>query len=214
MKTLYSSTFLSAIFGFLILLTQADKPVVLVESEEKHIFSTIFKQEGKNLLPTDKVYVDVFNGFNCPSCNVFGQGNLKELKKRYGDDPKIDLKLHLVGSKENPDQLLAMKTIYCGAKNEKYWEMTEGIYELEAVNEANIKTMLEALEWANEEFNTCLAGEEIMTQIEEDQLKIEAEKIKVIPSVLVNDTLLTGNQPLENIEREVRRGLKSLEIKN
>lgn len=209
MKTLYSSTFISAIFAFLILLNQTEQPVVLVKNEEKPRFSNIIygSEPATQEHETIKTKVEVFSQFFCPECRVFGQGVMKELQKIYANNEAVDLEAHLVVNPEDENEVLAFKASQCAGGQSKFWDMTHKIYELEAVNASEINRLSEELELDQENFQTCLNSEESVNKLQALRQRWEDQKIAVLPSIKVNQTILLGPQPLENIEREIRRQL-------
>ncbi len=211
MKTLYSSTFLSVVLGFLILLDQSGKLtgqfIERVESQEETPFRTIVERPDLLVQEDGKVHVDVFTAFTCQNCRNFGLGTTKELQQTYGKDEKIDLKIHLTANKEDEMDVLATKAAQCAGDQQKFSEMLQKLYEMEAITAEEIAIKAEEIKLDQTAFDDCLKGEGVNSEIDEALKEKEAQKIDMIPSTLVDNTLLIGAHPVENVEREIRQNL-------
>ena len=207
MKKLYSSTFLSVILGFLMIVNQSDHAIEIKPTEEKPVFRSIVERNDLTLPSDGKLHVDVFSAFTCSGCRTFGLGTLKPLYEGSKTKENEVFTLHLTPNKEDETDLLATKAALCAGKQEKFWDMLGKLYEMEVITKEEIDLQIEALELNQESFNACLEEDAIMTKIDESLTKKETMGIKTLPSTLVNTTELMGAQPLENVEREIRKHL-------
>lgn len=207
MKKLYSSTFLSVILGFLMVINQSDHAIEIKPAEEKMVFRSIVERNDLTLPSDGKLHVDVFSAFTCSGCRAFGLGTLKPLYEGSKTKENEVFTLHLTPNKEDETDLLATKAALCAGGQEKFWDMLGKLYEMEAITKEEIDLKTEELELNQEAFNACLEDDAITTEIDESLTKKEAMSIKTLPSTLVNTTELMGAQPLENVEREIRKQL-------
>lgn len=205
MKTLYSSTFLSVVLGFLVLLDQADKPIELVKAEEQAIFRTIIERADIPLKEDGKIHLDIFTGFTCENCKAFGQGALRQLNEIYGKDEKVALTVHFIANKEDEADFLAVKSAECALNQDKLWQMTQKLYEMEVITAEEVNLKAEELQLDVNAFGECLNSEETIKKVDEALSLKETQKIEILPSTLVNNMLLIGAHPVENVEREIRR---------
>lgn len=207
MKKLYSSTFLSVILGFLMVFNQSDHPIEIKPAEERPIFKSIVNRSDLTLSSDGKLHVDVFSAFTCSGCQAFGLGTLKPLYEGKKSEEIEIFTLYLTPNKEDEIDLLATKAALCAGEQEKFWDMLGKLYEMEAITVEEIDAKAEVLELNKESFKACLDGEEVMTKIDDALSKKETMKIEQLPSTLVNNTEIKGAQPLENVEREIRKHL-------
>lgn len=209
MKTLYSSTFLTAIFAFLALLGSTGTPVVLVQDAKIPSFQTIIEPIGPSLLPTEqeKVRVEVFNTFGCRTCDLFGQGILPQLVEKYSENNGVDFHLYMVPDRESEGELYATRGAHCAAKHDLFWDLTYKMHAAEELSQREIDLLGQELNLPLLEFRNCLSSEEFDEQIGEDIAYSETRNIDQKPTVLVNGTILLGAQPIENIDRIIKKYL-------
>lgn len=211
MKTLYSSTFLTAILAFLGLLGTSGTPVILVEDAPKPNFQTIIEPIGPAVSPDEqsKVKVEIFNTFGCHSCDLFGQGILPQLVEKYEANSDVDLHLFLVPNRESSAELYATRGAYCAAKYDNFWDMVYKMHKTEELSKREVDLLGQELQLPILEFRACLDSEEFDEQIGRDIAYAEVRRVLFRPMIFVNDTILLGPQPIENIELIIDKYLKN-----
>ena len=209
MRTLYSSTFLTAILAFLGLLGGTGTPVILVQDRPPASFQTIIEPIGPLPEPTseDKVKVEIFNTFGCQACDIFGQGILPQLVEKYEGNEAVDLHLRLVPDRENDGELYAVRGAHCASKYGHFWDMIYKIHEAEELSKREVDLLGQELNLPILEFRSCLDSGEFDESIGQDISYAEARRVSSLPFIFVNDTILLGSQPIENIERIIGKYL-------
>lgn len=209
MKTLYSSTFLSLILAFLALLGNSGTPIELAPGAPAPSFQTIFEPIGPSLPRTelDKVKVEVFNTFDCADCDLFGQNVLPELVKKYTGSLEVEFHLYLVPDKASEGQLSAVRGAHCATRYERFWDMVYKLYQADVLSRREVDLTGQELGFPVKEFRTCIGSEDFDAAIDADLAYAVSRKVSRKPTILVNDTVLLGNQPLENIERVIKKAL-------
>lgn len=202
MKTLYSSTFLTAVLAFLALLGKTGTPVTVVQNAPMPAFETIIEPIGPSLMPADddKVKLEIFNTFGCQDCDLFGQGILPQLVEKYQDNEKVDLHLYLIPDMENEGELYATRGAHCAAKEDRFWDLTYEMHRADVLNKREVDITGQGLHLPILEFRSCIGSDEFDDQIRQDIAYAQAKKIDEKPTILVNDTVLLGPQPIENID--------------
>lgn len=209
MKTLYSSTFLSAILAFLALLGATGKPVVIVYNAPPPSFQTVIEPIGPALPPTEqgKVKVEVFNTFGCRDCDLFGQGILPQVVEKYAESEEVDLRLYLVPDRESEAELYATRGAHCAVKYDRFWDLTYKMHAADELSKREVDLIGQEMNLPVVEFRNCLGSEEFDERIGQDIAYAESRKIEQKPTILVNNTVLLGPQPIENIDRIVKKYL-------
>jgi protein-disulfide isomerase len=209
MKTLYSSTFLSLILAFLALLGNSGTPVMVVQDAPLPSFQTIIEPIGPSLPQSSlgKVKVEVFSTFDCQACNDLGQGALPELVKNYTDNAEVEFHLYLVPDKADEGELFAVRGAHCAAKQDRFWDMVNKLYQTNMLSSREVDLTGQELGFPIKEFRNCIGSGEFDAKIDEDIAYSVSKKISHKPTILVNDTILLGAQPIENIERIVNKYL-------
>lgn len=211
MKTLYSSTFLSLILAFLALMGKSGMPVVLVQDGPAPSFQTIIEPIGPTLPPVagEKIKVEVFNSFDCRACDLFGQNALPDLVKKYTDSQNVEVRLYLIPDKAKEGELFATRGALCAAKYDRFWDMVNKLYQTEALSSREVDLIGQELGFPVKEFRDCIGSEEFDPKIDEDIAYSASRKIGQKPTILVNDTIMLGAQPIENIERIINKYLSN-----
>lgn len=206
MKTLYSTTFLSLILAFLALMGKSGMPVILVQDGPTPSFQTIIEPIGPALPKSEgeKIKVEVFNTFDCRACDLFGQNALPELVKKYTGSPDVELRLYLIPDKAKEGELFATRGALCAAKYDRFWDTVYKLYQTDALSSREVDLAGQELGFPVKEFRNCIGSEEFDAKIDEDIAYAASRKIGQKPTILVNDTIMLGAQPIENIERVIK----------
>lgn len=209
MRTLYSSTFLTAILAFLGLLGSTGTPVMLAENAPMPAFQTIIEPIGPAPEPEPgaKVKVEIFNTFGCQACDIFGQGILPQLVAEYENDDAVDLRLLLAPDRENDGELYAARGAYCASKYDRFWDMIYKMHEADALSKREVDLLGQELGLPVVKFRNCLDSEEFDENIGQNISYAETRGASSLPIIFVNDTVLLGPQPIENIERVINKYL-------
>ena len=210
MKTLYSSTFLSAVLGILMLIGQSETSLELQPSDDSIQFRSIFPYNKSNAGPVDHVNVKVYTHFNCLDCQEFGRSILATLHEMEEKEGKMELEIFFVPSLDDENDILASKAAHCAGEQGLFWNYIEKLFVMEGIDSSQIQTAVTELEMNAETFNVCLNSDESQQKIESNLIHWEALNIGKRPSTIVGNTLLLGAHPVENIEREIRRKIFSL----
>jgi protein-disulfide isomerase len=211
MKTLYSSTFLSLILAFLALLGQSGTPVMIVQDGPTPAFQTIIEPIGPTLPRNTlgKVKVEVFNSFDCKSCDLFGQNALPDLVKKYTGSSDVELHLYLIPDKTKESELFATRGALCATKYDRFWDTVYKLHQTEGLSSREVDLVGQELGFPVKEFRDCIGSEEFDGKIDEDIAYGTSRNIGQKPTILVNDTILLGAQPIENIERIINKYLSN-----
>lgn len=209
MKTLYSSTFLTLVLAFLMLLGKNGTPIVANHSGIRPSFLTILEAIGPTVESSvqEKVKVEVFNGVDCDDCKLFGQNTLPELTKKYATSTTVDFHLYLIGDKAKENELYGLRGAHCASSYGHFWDVVSEIYKEKTLSKHAVDLIGQGLGLPLMEFRKCLESDSLDAQIDADNAHAQAKKIQQKPTILVNDTMLLGNQPIENIEYIIRKNI-------
>ncbi len=208
MKTFYSSTFMSVILGFLMMVNSSSEPVVIPELEDIPEFRSILDYQGFEPGKNGPVAVEFFTRFTCDTCQVFAIETIEKIHDTY-KDREVELNLHFIPNVEDEMDVLATKAIYC-VEEEKYWDMFDAIYRLPFIRTEEIDRIASELEMDSESFQNCLTDEKTLNKMEEAKNHASTQNIPTIPSGVVNDMLFVGSHPFENLDRSIRKHLDKL----
>ncbi len=184
---------------------------MLVQDATIPAFQTIIEPIGPTLLPTEdeKVKVEIFNTFGCRACNLFGEGILPQLVEKYAENSKIELHLFIIPNRESEGELYATRGAHCAARYDRFWDLTYKMHSTDDLSRREVDLLAQELNLPVVEFRTCLDSEEFDEQIGEDISYSESRNISQNPTILVNDTILLGSQPIENIDLIIKKHLNN-----
>ena len=209
MKTFYSSTFLSMVLGFLMLMGQNGQEIVIVQDENTVNFRTIIEPSKPAEPRADGlVKVEVFNTFSCQSCKDFTLGALRTLREKYAENKEVEIRLYVTPNKEDAGELYSARGVHCAAPYDRFWHIGEEFAKADALSEREVDLIGQAMELPLLEFRNCIKGDSMDAQIDADIAYAAKRGIIQRPTIMVNDTMMLGAQPIENIERIVNKYLQ------
>lgn len=210
MKTLYSSTFLSAVLAFLVLLGQSGTPVNVVQNEPMPSYQTIVEPMGPFEKKTEgPVALEVFSSFECAECTQFALGTLPTLREKYETSDLINFQFHLIPDKASEAQVYATRGAYCASKYDGFWTILPRLYQADILSKREVDLIGQELGFPVVEFRNCLNSDTFDAQIESAIFYSQQKGIQQKPTILVGSTLLLGAQPIENIERVLNKYLNN-----
>jgi protein-disulfide isomerase len=207
MKTLYSSTFLSIIIVFLAFLGYNGQSVVLSENAPEHLFSYIEtplpKAPGEEPVELP-ITVDVFYSFGCPGCSDFGLNTIPALQKKYLEDKDIDLKFHIAPVQDDAGAYYSAVAVKCAAEYGKYWEMHKKLNETsDPLGQREADLLGQELGLPVSGFRNCLKSGKYDEDIGKVMDYAGQKGITKLPTILIGDYRLYGDQPIENIVKVI-----------
>ncbi|MFH0838117.1 MAG: thioredoxin domain-containing protein, partial [Patescibacteria group bacterium] len=190
MKTLYSSTFLTAVLAFLILLGKTGTPVTIIQNAPTPAFQTIIEPIGPAISPTEKgkVKIEIFNTFGCRACDLFGQNVLPQVVEKYANNSGVELYLYLIPDRESEGELFAARGAHCAAKYDRFRDMIYKMHAAEELSKREVDLIGQELQLPLLEFRNCLGSDEFDERIGQDIAYSEARQIQQKPTILVNNT--------------------------
>lgn len=208
MKTMYSSTFLTMILAFLLLLGRSGETISIVQEGPRGSFQTIIEPIGPALSDANnKVKLEVFNTFGCQDCDNFGLGTLPDLFNKYSSHEGVDFHLYLIPDTNNEGEFSAVRGSHCASKHERFWDMVLELHRTGTLSQREVDLTGQTLELPLLDFRNCLKSEEFDAQIQKDISYAQQKGVLEKPTIIVNGTMMLGAQPLENIDREIRKHL-------
>jgi len=181
-------------------------PIVVVRDAPIPSFQNIIEPIGPTL-PQDalgKVKVEVFNTFDCQACDLFGQNTLPELFKKYANSQEVDFHLYLIPDKTREAEISAVRGAHCATRYDRFWDMINILYRTDNLSQREVDLDGQELGFPVKEFRNCIGSADFDAKIDEDIAYAAERKISQKPTILVNDTILLGAQPIENIERVIK----------
>lgn len=211
MKTLYSSTFLSVILAFFTLLGIQGEPAQIVKSEPIPVFSNIFRPdfqpvtEFENEPIVEEVNIEAFYTFGCRDCKGFSLNTVPALYEKYTDNEDVNLEIYLNPNTEDAGEYYPAVGVKCAEEYEKYWEMHSEIASTpEPLSFREVDLIGQGLELPVTGFRSCLKSGKYDEFIGAVNDVANEKGVTKMPVIYINDYVLTGEQPIENIDRIVK----------
>lgn len=187
-----------------------NQPVEIVRDEAIPSFGTIIRQ--REPLFTDKVRIEVFDDLRCPKCADFALNTLPKIRNLEKETGEIELRVRFIPDVNDEAMALAAMSLKCSGEQNEFWGMFTKLHE-----NANGIAEKQVLAWAKElaldakAFKVCVDTKKFQTEIESDIRYASEKMVSVKPTVIVNEFMLIGAQPFENIQRAISQTLKKRE---
>ncbi|MBI5422287.1 thioredoxin domain-containing protein [Candidatus Peregrinibacteria bacterium] len=210
MRTLYSSSFVSLVFGFLLVMGYHNQPVEIVKDEAIPSFGTIIRQ--REPLFTDKVRIEVFDDLRCTRCADFALNTLPKIRNLEKETGEIELRVRFIPDINDEMLALAAMGLKCSGEQNEFWGMFSKLHENpDAIGDKPLLAWAKELNLDTKAFKSCVEGKKFQTEIESDIRYASEKMVSVKPTVIVNEFMLIGAQPFENIQRAISQTLKKRE---
>lgn len=149
-----------------------------------------------------------FSDFQCPYCRAV-QPALNQLLTEYPDDVKLIYRHFPLPSHQYA--MKAAEASECAANQGKFWEYHDMLFQnQERLDVNSLKSYAKQLGLNTTSFNACLDSGAMQQRIE-IIVKNGAEKgVTGTPTFLINDKMLSGNQPYSVFKTSVDEELKKL----
>lgn len=213
MKKLYSSSFLSLIIAFLVLLgINGEQVTVAPDPVVRPTFSTIINPlpqllpafEAEAYTSPTSVDVEVFNTFECSECEHFAINTFIPLREKYLSNENVNIKHYVIPNLESEGEKYSAIGIKCAEEQGKYWELFQELHlETELLSRREVDLNGQEIELEVIPFRNCLKSEKYDETINSDILYAEEKSITSKPTILIGDYTLLGDQPIENIEKVI-----------
>ncbi len=212
MKTFYSSTFISIVLAFLMVMGKNGQPVEVVQDSPDVSFKNIEEEEFEK--DFEEINIEIFENLTCEKCTIFTNGTLAKIKELEKETDEMNVRLYFIPNINEPVLNQAAMSLKCAADQSKFWTMHQKIHDEKAdLNKKSFKAFSRELELEADLFDNCMEESAHQESIQED-IKYAAEKnINVQPTIFINQYRLIGNQPFENIQKIINQLRKEREEK-
>jgi len=212
MKTLYSSTFISIILAFLMFNGYNGKTVDVEENPAVPYFTNIIVQDETSVY--EAVQIEIFDDLVCDDCADFMKNTLPKIKDLEQETDNIEMRLYFIPDINDEINYMAAMSLKCAYDQSQYWEMHAKLHEnKDSLNKKSFIQFGKELELNTDAMQDCMTDEVYKSSVEED-IKYASEKnITFKPTIFINDYLLIGNQPFENIHKIINKSLKEIQVK-
>ena len=212
MKNLYVSTFFSIILAFLLFLEANNQPIQVVTTQDPPRFTNIIKlptsapiepnnAEINNSKEQKKIKIEIFDDFNCTDCSHFVEHTIPSLKEKYANNKSIDIQIYLTPKLDDQNQMDASMAVKCAADQEQFWSMYDNLHKQNELTKAVIQKTAQELKLDMGIFQECLNQQKHRSQIENDVKYAQEKNIITKPTIIIENYMLIGDQPIENIEK-------------
>lgn len=159
---------------------------------------------GNNNAP---VTVVEYTDFPCANC-ARNTETIDKLKKEFGPD-KVRIVFAENPTPSNPRAYPAANAARCANVQGKFWEMRDLLFQNSSkLEDKNLKEYAKSLGLQMDKFNSCLDSKQYSEEIEKSKQQAIRLGIMAIPSMVVNGTLIQGNQPYEKVKQKIEELLK------
>jgi protein-disulfide isomerase len=160
----------------------------------------------------DVVIVE-FGEYECPYCNKV-RSTLSDLQRIYKDRINLYFRNFIV---HQGTAQLAAEAAACAAKQNKFWEYHNALFDNERNhNEKDLENLAAKLALSAEPFNKCLEKHEALAVVENDLEDAKRYGVDSTPWFFVNGRVVTGDQSFEDlsivINEELEKNKRALHL--
>ncbi len=201
---LYSSSFISVILAFMVLIGYNNQSVEVVDNPNIPNFKSILKEDKTNV--STSIKIEIFENFTCKKCTEFTFNTLPKIKNLAKEADDIELRLYYIPDTTNELYYKSALSLKCASDQGKFWDMHFKMHKnKKELNKKSFFQFAKELELKAKAIDECIKEEVHKINIEKDLQYVLEKKITIWPSIIINEYRLIGNQPFENIERIIEQ---------
>ncbi len=141
--------------------------------------------------------------FGCPHCRDFHQNKSSTIKERFVDSGLV--RWVFLPYALRPDTVPAANAAMCAHEQGKYLEFAESLFNKPTIEEALTRdgflASAEEVGLDGNSFASCIADGRYNQTISTNQQAARTARVSATPTFFVNDQIVRGNVPLEQIEQ-------------
>lgn len=168
------------------------------------------------ILPTDHIFGNTksrnilieYSDFQCPACAYYSK-IIKQLRIKYSSSAAIVYRHFPLAY--HPNSTKAAQAAEAAAKQGKFWEMNDLLFDKQKEWETSIKAdeifqkYAQSLKLNIEDFKKDYATEETSKKIQNDFISGTSYSVNATPTFFLNGKKLENIQTLEDFEREMNK---------
>lgn len=173
-------------------------------------------EEGNPALgsPDAPVTIVEYSDYQCPHCGNFAKNTLPELIKEYvvpGKVRYVHKDMAILGEQSQ----WAAQAANCAAEQGRFWEYHALLFQQEGranqgvFSRENLKKYAADLGLDTEAFNQCLDQNKYAQKVVQETREGKQRGVEGTPSFFVNDELVVGNVPLEQMRQVIEKHLQA-----
>ena len=212
----YSSTFLSIILAFFVFLNLQGESITIIQKENEPAFANIVRTDTATETILAQHYarltLEVFDRFGCGQCDRMAKEIMPTLRQRYEHNDEVKFSVFLSPDPRNEAQMDAARGLICAGEQGKYWEMYNALHTEWPLDKRGVDLTAQGFDVDIVAFRKCLAAEETAAKLQEEISYAAQKKVTRMPTIFVNEYSLSYFQPIENIDRMIRRVTRSGDV--
>lgn len=204
MKTFYSSTFISIVLAFLMIMGKNGQPIKIVQDLPEVDFKNLKEEKTDKIF--EEINIEVFENLTCEKCTDFTNGTLAKIRELEKETNEVKVHLYFIPNINDPILDQAAMSLKCSGDQSQFWAMHQKIHDgRNDLNKKSFKSFSHELGMETDLFDNCMEENAHQKSIEED-IKYAAEKnITVQPTIFINQYKMIGNQPFENVQKIINQ---------
>ena len=163
--------------------------------------------------PAAKVWMILASDFQCPYCKMWHDSSDLTVRREYIDNGKVRLAFVNFPINSHANAIPAAEHAMCAAAQDKFWQMHDALFAsqekwgplpdprptLEQIA-ASVGADMTAL-------RSCVSSHKMRPLIEADREKSSRAGVRATPSFFIDNQLLEGVQPIENLRKALDAAL-------
>lgn len=159
------------------------------------------------------VTVVEYTDYQCPFCKRFTQTTFIHLKRDFIDTGKVRWVVRDMPLAFHANARKAGQSVHCANEQGKFWEMRDSLFlNSNKLGDADLKNHAQVLGLDVAAFNSCLASDRYLSEMDKDSAEAKRVQITGTPSFVVGKSngeklsgkLIVGAQPLNVFAAEIK----------
>jgi protein-disulfide isomerase len=158
--------------------------------------------------PNAPITVEEYADFQCPACDAFARGTLKQIEEKYVKNGTVKIVFHnfaFIGE----ESIRAAEAAECANDQGKFWEMYDTLFANQggenqgAFSDAKLTGLAQGIGLDMAQFNACFTSGKYRALVESETSNGQLRGVSQTPTLFINDRKVVGAISMQQFETTI-----------
>ena len=157
--------------------------------------------------PASKVWMILASDFQCPYCKMWHDSSDLTIRREYIDNGKVRLAFVNFPINSHANAIPAAEYAMCAAAQDKFWQIHDALFASQEKwaplpdPRASLEQIAASVGVDMTALRSCVSSHKMRPLIEADREKASRAGVRATPSFFIDNQILEGVQPIENLRK-------------
>ncbi len=165
--------------------------------------------------PKAPITLEEYADFQCPACEIFARGTLKQIVEKYIQNGTVKIVFHnfaFIGVRDfgtNSESIRAAEAAECANDQGKFWEMYDTLFanqggeNVGAFADDKLSALAQGIGLDMAAFSTCFSSRKYLASIQAETANGQLRGVNSTPTLFINDKMAVGAISIQQFDNAV-----------